>query len=80
MPSYLQWVKSYIQVMLSTSGGKSQAYKINPVLFPFVLCFLAATKTLFKRNEKINNLFVKFEVKIIVKHFIVAIIGFIPER
>ena len=26
--------------------------KKNPVLFLFMLCFLAATKTLFKRNEK----------------------------
>ena len=33
-------------------GGESQAYKIKPVLFISVLCFLAATKTLFKTNDK----------------------------
>ena len=33
-------------------GGESQAYKIKPVLFLFVLCFLAATKTLFKTKEE----------------------------
>ena len=30
------------------------AYKIKPVLFLFVLCFLAATKTLIKTNEKLG--------------------------
>ena len=34
------------------SGGESQAYKIKPVLFLYVLCFLAAAKTLLETNEK----------------------------
>ena len=34
-------------------GVESLAYKIKPVLFLFVLCFLLATKTLFKTNEKL---------------------------
>ena len=33
-------------------GSELQAYKIKPPLFLFVLCFLAATKNLFKTNEK----------------------------
>ena len=33
---------------------ESQAYKIKPVLFLLLLCFMVATKTLFKRNEKIT--------------------------
>jgi hypothetical protein len=32
--------------------GELRAYKIKPVLFLFALGLLAATKTLFKRNEK----------------------------
>ena len=33
-------------------GGDSEAYKIKPVLFLLALGLLAATKTLFKRNER----------------------------
>ena len=35
-------------------GGELGAYKIKPVLFLFAFGLLAATKTLFKRNE--NNI------------------------
>ena len=35
-------------------GGESKAYKIKPALFLFALGLLAATKTLFERNEKLS--------------------------
>ena len=34
-------------------GGESQEYKIKPVLFLFVLSFLAATKTLYSKQTSI---------------------------
>ena len=36
-------------------GGELRAFKIKPVLFLYALGFLAATKILHKRNEKLNN-------------------------
>ena len=38
-------------------GGESQAYKIKPVLFLFVLCLMAATKLYSKQTRKFFNLF-----------------------
>ena len=38
-------------------GGEFGAYKIKPVSFNFAFGLLAATQTLFKRNEKIINNF-----------------------
>ena len=49
-------------------GSESQAYKIEPVLFLLVLCFLAATKTLFKINEKTKSR-LKFLIKLVVWYF-----------
>ena len=46
----------YITVLFFTRlfrRGESQAYKIKAVLFLFVLCFLAATKNVFKRKVKV---------------------------
>ena len=58
-------VKRYLKLVLFFTrllrGGDPQAYKINPVLFLFVLCFLAATDTLIKTNEKVV-LFNRIEV------------------
>ena len=36
-------------------GGESQAYKIKPVLFLFVLCFLAAQN--FIQNKRENEIY-----------------------
>ena len=43
--------KTYF-ILSDCRGDELQASKIKPVLFLLVLCFLAATKTLFKINEK----------------------------
>ena len=51
----LTWKRNSKLVLFFTRllrGGESQAYKIIPVLCLFELCFLAATTTLFKTNEK----------------------------
>ena len=42
--------------------GESGEYKIKPVLLLFVLGLLAATKTIFKRNEK-KNTFQKVHIR-----------------
>ena len=51
----LNWERNSNHVLFFTRlsrGVESQAYKIKTFLFCFVLCFLAAAKTLFKTNEK----------------------------
>ena len=48
-------------------GGKSGGYKIKLVMFLFVLGMLAATKTLFERNEKNIYLYKTFGQHLAVK-------------
>ena len=57
-------------------GGKSQAYKIQPVLFLFILCFLAAT-IFFSKLMRNNNtgyiyiiIFYKLHYKLQIYHII----------
>ena len=45
--------KKFITCFIFLRGGESQAFKIKSVLFLFVSCFLAVTKTLFKTNKKV---------------------------
>ena len=58
------------------SGGESQAYKIKPVLFLIMLCFLAVTKTLLKTSEKfILRRFIVLKQDLLIKIMILICLG-----
>ena len=43
--------------------GELQAYKIKPVLFLFMLCFLAATKTSFRTKNPTRKVLLNMKTK-----------------
>ena len=57
-------------------GGELKAYKIKQFMFLFALDLLAATKTLFKRNDKI----LLFRLKIHNNVFVLRIITYYKRK